>query len=168
MSRPILLRRYRFVLGAFIVGLVLSGLTAFPLRWELDLLARLLGASPNATPEQFSGLTEWIVRVRNALRETDLKYPFLAYGYDWLAFAHLVIAIAYIGPWREPVRNRWVLEWGMICCVAIFPLALIAGPLRGIPLYWRLIDCAFGVFGVLPLWLCWKWSKQLEKVAVTP
>lgn len=159
-----LLRRYRLVLGAFIVGLVLSGATAFPLRAELDWLARTLGASDAATPGDYSGLTEWIVRVRNALRETDVKYPFLAYGYDWLAFAHLVIALAYVGPWRDPVRNRWVLEWGLMCCVLIFPLALICGPMRGIPLYWRLIDGSFGVFGAIPLGLCWRWSHQLERL----
>lgn len=167
VNRAKLLRRYRMVLGAFAIALVLSGATAFPLRWELDLLTRLLGVAPNAQPERLSGLVEWLVRVRNALRATDLKYPFLAYGYDWLAFAHLVIALAYVGPYRDyrdPVRNRWVLEWGMICCVAVFPLAFICGPLRGIPLYWQLIDCCFGVFGLPPLYLCWKWSKELEGV----
>jgi hypothetical protein len=150
----LLLRRIRFVLGCFVLGLVLSGATAFPLTWELKLLAHWLGAGPSATPGQFSGLTEWIVRVRNALVTTDAQYPILAYGYDWLAFAHLVIAIAFIGPWRDPIRNIWVIEWAMLCCVAILPLAFICGPMRGIPLHWQLIDCSFGVIGILPLWWC--------------
>ena len=42
----------------------------------------------------------------------------------------------------------------MIACVLIVPLALICGPLRGIPPFWQLIDCSFGVFGIIPLWLC--------------
>ena len=150
----LLLRRIRLVLICFVVGLVLSGLTAFPLTWELKLMAHWLGASEGATPEQFSGLTEWIVRVRNALIETDAKHPFLAYGYDWLAFAHLMIAFSFIGPYRDPVRNIWIIEWAMLCCVAILPLAFICGPIRGIPFYWQLIDCSFGVIGILPLyWL---------------
>jgi hypothetical protein len=58
------------------------------------------------------------------------------YGTDWLAFAHLVIAVAFWGPLRDPVRNIWVIEWGMIACVGIVPLALFAGPVRDIPLWW--------------------------------
>jgi hypothetical protein len=145
------------------IGLVLSGATAFPLVWELETLARWLGASANATPEQYLGVTHWIVEVRNALRETDAQYPFLAYGYDWLAFAHLVIVVAFIGPYKDPVRNKWVIDWGLICCAAILPLALICGPLRGIPFGWRLIDCSFGIVGAIPLWLCRIYIRRLEQ-----
>jgi hypothetical protein len=158
----ILRRRIKVLLILFIIGLVLSGLTAFPLEAELKLLGKLLGASPGAMPENFTGLTHWIVKVRNALIDTNSKYPFLAYGTDWLAFAHSVIAIAFIGPLRDPVRNIWVLTFGMIACVLIVPLALICGSLRGIPFYWQLIDCSFGIVGIIPLWLCWKYIKELE------
>ena len=33
---------------------------------------------------------------------------------DSLAFAHPLLAIAFIGPLRDSVRNRWVLVFGMI------------------------------------------------------
>ena len=99
------------------------------------------------------GLGAWITKVHLALEENAWKYPFLAYGYDWLAFAHLVIAAAFWGPWKDPVRNLWVIHFGMIACLGILPLAFICGPIRGIPFYWTLIDCAFGCFGILPLWL---------------
>ena len=158
-----LLQRIRLLIGFFVIGLILSGVTAFPLTWELNTLAHWLGAGVNASPDQFNGLTEWIVRVRNALNETDRQYPFLAYGYDWLAFAHLVIALAFLGPWRDPVRNVWVIEWAMLCCVAILPLAFLCGPIRGIPFYWQLIDCSFGIVGILPLWYCRGLIKELEK-----
>ena len=86
--------------------------------------------------------------------QTDANYPFLLYGTDWLAFAHLMIAVAFVGLYRDPVRNRWLITFGMIACVGILPLALICGPLRHIPFYWQLIDCSFGVFGLVPLlWL---------------
>jgi hypothetical protein len=62
--------------------------------------------------------------------------------------------MAVVGPLKDPVRNLWVVEFGMIACVLVVPLALICGPLRGIPFFWRLIDCSFGVLGILPLWLC--------------
>lgn len=159
-----LLRRIRVLIVAFIVGLVLSGLTAFPLEWELEVLSRMLGASTNATLEQYSGLVHWIVKVRNGLRQTNAEFPFIAYGTDWLAFAHLVIAIAFIGPLREPVRNKWIIDWGLICCAAIIPLALVCGPLRGIPFYWRLIDCSFGIVGAIPLLLCRKYILELEQL----
>jgi hypothetical protein len=92
--------------------------------------------------------------VRDALIDTNSKYPFLAYGTDWLAFAHFVIAIAFIGPLRDPVKNIWVIEFGMIACVLVVCFALIMGPIRGIPPGWSLIDCSFGVIGIIPLWIC--------------
>ena len=153
--------KIRVVLLAFIVGLILSGLTAFPLETELKIVAGLLPA-----PDQCA-LSAWIHRVRDALVETNAKYPFLAYGTDWLAFAHLVIAIAFIGPLRDPVRNIWVIQFGLIACVAVIPLALIAGPIRGIPFGWRLIDCSFGVFGFIPLWLALRWARELDQSSTT-
>jgi hypothetical protein len=140
----------RLVLAFFIVALVASGLTAFPLRWELHLLTAWFGegtAFGNAIP----GLAYWLSRVREGLESTGRDYPFLAYGTDWLAFAHLVIAVAFMGPLRDPVRNIWVVEFGMIACLMVIPLALVCGPIRGIPLFWQLIDCSFGVFGLIPL-----------------
>jgi hypothetical protein len=61
--------------------------------------------------------------------------------------------VAFWGPLKDPVRNLWVVEFGMLACVLVVPLAMICGPIRGIPFYWRLFDCAFGVFGIMPLWL---------------
>ncbi len=158
-----LLLQIRILIIGFIVGLVLSGLTAFPLEWELNLLAQMLGAAPSSSPGEYSGLLFWIVKVRNGLRQTNADFPFLSYGTDWLAFAHLMIAIAFIGPLREPIRNKWIIDWGLICCAAILPLALICGPLRGIPFYWRLIDCSFGVVGAIPLLWCRKLIRELER-----
>jgi hypothetical protein len=154
--------RIRLLLWIFIIGLVLSGITAFPLETELRTFANFINADSSAANSPFAG---WIVRVRDALIDTNAKYPFLAYGTDWLAFAHLVLAVAFIGPLRDPVRNIWVIEFGMIACVMVIPLALIAGQVRGIPLYWRLIDCSFGVFGIIPLALC---RREIQRLASSP
>jgi hypothetical protein len=86
----------------------------------------------------------------------------LLYGYDWLAFAHFILAILFIGPYRYPVKNIWVIQFGLIACVLIFPLAFIAGSFRGIPFGWQLIDCSFGVVGAIPLWICYHKAKQLS------
>ena len=98
------------------------------------------------------------------LADTNKEYPFLAYGYDWLAFAHFVLAILFIGPLKDPVRNKWVIEFGMIACVLIIPFAFIAGHFRGIPIGWRLIDCSFGVIGLIPLSICLGKITQVEKL----
>jgi hypothetical protein len=145
-------RRIRRLLLFFIAALLLSGVTAFPLQEELALLDRLFGPA-SAAAGSWPALSAWIHRVYTGLSETYRSYPFIAYGTDWLAFAHIVIAIAFLGPLRDPVRNLWVVEFGMIACVLVLPLALICGPLRGIPLFWRLIDCSFGILGIIPLWL---------------
>lgn len=142
----------------FIIALIISGVTAFALETELAWLSSLMG--DNQSP-----LTSWINKVYLALHDTNLKYPYLAYGYDWLAFAHLVIAVAFIGPLKDPVRNKWVIQFGMIACIMIFPLAFIAGPIRGIPFYWQLIDCSFGVIGLIPLWICYRKIESLEKLS---
>ena len=151
-----LTRRIRALLAVFIAGLVLSGLTAFPLLHELDLLTALLGPPHGA-------MSWWIHHVRTALAETYRAWPFLGYGTDWLAFGHLVIALFFVGPWRDPVRNVWVINAGLIACAGVIPLALICGGIRGIPFYWRLIDCSFGVLGAVPLWWVRRMIGELEK-----
>jgi hypothetical protein len=107
-------------------------------------------------------LLPWIERVYVALSTTSAVYPFLAYGTDWLAFAHLVIAAAFIGPYIDPVRNKWAITFGLVACAGVIPLALIAGSMRGIPLPWRLIDCSFGVLGSVPLLICKRSILALE------
>jgi hypothetical protein len=160
MEPPDYLRRIRFWLGAFIVGLVVSGVTAFPLETELRSLDSWLHSVEPLV--RWAHVVPWIDRVYAGLRETNARYPFLAYGTDWLAFAHLVIAVAFIGPYIDPVRNKWLITFGLIACAGVIPLALIAGPIRGIPLGWRLIDCSFGVLGCWPLLVCRENIRRME------
>lgn len=148
----------------FILSLALSGITAFPLQWEMKILCDMLSISPDVSPDTYTGLTYWIALVNNGLTETNTKFPFLAYGTDWLAFAHLVIAVAFIGLYMKPVRNIWIVYFGMIACIGVIPLALICGHIRGIPLYWQMIDCLFGILGIIPLWILHKYIKKLEAV----
>jgi len=166
MNRDALLLRYRLVLGAFIIGLVLSGVTAFPLLDELELLARILGIPADASPA--SQMAFWIATVRDGLRAIHTSYPWLAYGTDWLAFGHIVIALFFLGPLREPIGNAWVLKIGLVACAGVLALALICGPIRGIPFYWRLIDCSFGIFGAIPLLYCLRLSKSLAQPTTEP
>lgn len=164
MSHPKLILRFRVVLGVFVVGLIVSGLTAFPLQQELAILASWLGIGANPDLSMLSGLHYWIAYVQQGLDRSYAAYPFLAYGTDWLAFAHLAIAVFFIGPLREPTRHDWILVSGIIACAGVLPLALICGPLRGIPLYWRCIDCSFGVVGALPLLYCLSLSRRMQRL----
>jgi hypothetical protein len=108
-------RRVRVLLIFFIVALVVSGLTAFPLVWESTVLHNLFGAG-SRIESSLPGFSNWIDRVHLGLVETDAHNPFILYA-------------------------------------LIVPLALICGSVRGIPPFWRFIDCSFGIFGIIPLWL---------------
>jgi hypothetical protein len=151
-------RRIKLLTCLFIFGLILSGATAIPLQHELNLLTGLFVFAGES-----SELTQRLFRVRDALAQTQSQYPFLFYGTDWLAFGHFVIAIAFVGALRDPIRNRWLFDFGLIACVLVIPYALVFGGLRGIPFWWRLIDCSFGVLGFIPLWLCRKLAIELEQ-----
>jgi len=138
----------------FMITLFISGLTAMPAETELAFLSRCF------SPDTAAG--KWIEKVYIGVANTNRDYPFIAYGYDWLAFAHFVLAVLFIGPLRDPVRNKWVIEFGMIACLLIIPFALVAGQERGIPIGWRLIDCSFGIIGLIPLAICFRKIEQLE------
>ena len=155
-----LLNKIRILIVLFIAGLVLSGITAFPLTWELSLLrswsVQLLGYD--------SGITFWFIKVDEALRDTYSRYPFIPYGTDWLAFAHIVIGVNFIGPLLDPAKNKWVIQSGIIACAMVFPLAFIAGAARSIPFAWQLIDCSFGIIGGLLLIYIHNLIKKFEKM----
>src|SRR4051794_27275208 len=103
-------RRLNVVVSLFIFGLGVSGATAIPLNGELAVLTSIIQAG-HGWP---AGLVGWLTRVREGLADTAVRYPFMAYGTDWLAFGHFAIAIAFLGPLRDPGRNVWVVTFGLI------------------------------------------------------
>ena len=141
----------------FIIALVASGLTALGIETQLYYLSTFF-------PSHNTMAGGWLWKVYAALKDTNQRYPFIAYGFDWLAFAHIVIAIVFIGPLRDPVRNKWVIRFGQIACCMIIPFALLAGAYRGLPFWWRIIDCSFGIIGIIPLSICLKLINRLEKI----
>ena len=153
--------RINYLLYFFIFALFISGLTAIPLQWELGLLNRLFGQG-TWLQVILPGLSEWITRVWQGLTDTYRSYPFMQYGTDWLAFAHFVIAIAFIWVLRDPVKNLAVIEFAMVACALVNPAAFIFGELRGIPIFWRIIDSLFGIIGIIPLWISRKYIRQLS------
>jgi hypothetical protein len=162
-----LCRRIKLLTWFFIIGLVISGATAIPLNWELDLLTKWFGIGDQTSTTANSELGRWLLTAREALQDVGAKHPLLFYGTDWLAFGHFVIAIAFVGALRDSIRNRWLFDFGLIACVLVVPYALLFGTIRGIPFWWRLIDCSFGVFGFIPLWFCRKWVNELARLEVS-
>lgn len=138
------MRRIRALLLFFMAALVVSGLTAIPLESGTAWLAQL-------TTHWTGPWHAWASLAAEAVADVADRYPFLLYGTDWLAFAHVVIALAFIGPLRDPVRNKWVVEWGLWCCVLVVVMAFTWAPFRDIPLFWRCVDAAFGVVGAMVL-----------------
>lgn len=159
-----LILKIRVLVLFYIFALFFWGITAFPIETELKIICRLLGISLDASPDVYTGFTGWIATVTNGVIDTNHNYPFLSYGTDWLAFSHLVIAVAFIGLYVKPVRNIWIVYFAMIACAGVIPLALICGAIRGLPLWWRLIDCSFCVFGLIPLYFLHVYIKRLEKL----
>jgi hypothetical protein len=153
------LRKIRIWMSLFIFLLFLSGITAFSVRTELSWVCSLW-------PEHNSLFYHWIQKCSVAINHTDNNYPYLAYGYDWLAFAHIIIAVFFLGVLKDPVRNIWILEAGVIACILVVPLAFVAGYIRQVPIGWRLIDCSFGLFGLIPLVICIKYTDKLEKFSL--
>lgn len=153
MTHDNTVRNIRRLLALFMVCLFLSGLTAIPVELQLNALLSILN-------EQ-SRLHVFLSGILNGYVATANRYPFLLYGYDWLAFAHFVLAILFIGPYRNPVQNSWVIEFGLIACVLVLPYALVMGHFRGLPLWWRLCDCSFGVVGFALLWIVYRKIKGI-------
>jgi hypothetical protein len=159
MHKPRDLLWIRFCLALVVIGLIISGITAIPLVAEADLLHRTVNKYEIFGPT----VRNWVQSLYAGILDTHSRYPFMLYGTDWLAFGHFVIAIAFIGPLRDPVRNIWVIDFGLIACLLIIPYAFVFGHFRGIPVWWRLIDCSFGVVGLIPLLLARRATKRLER-----
>jgi hypothetical protein len=124
--------------------LIGSGLSAFPLRAELATISRWLGISDASDFEHLTGVRHWIAFVSYGLQQTYTRFPFFGYASDWLAYSHLVIALFFFLPLFDPPRYRGILYVSLVACFGVFAIAFVCGPMREIPIFWRLIDCSFG------------------------
>jgi hypothetical protein len=140
----------------FILSTLFFGITAFPLEAELKMLSEFLSAYPGK-------LSAWVEKVYLALKDTNEKYPFLAYGTDWLAFAHIIIAVLFIGPLKDPVRNSWIIDWGIISCILALPIAFIGGPIRQVPFFHQMIDVTISLVGLFPLLIVRSSIRRLKE-----
>jgi hypothetical protein len=152
--------KIRLMMSIVIAGMLITAIAAFPIVTNIQLLNQVVGKG-TAMGNFLPPLGEWITYTSSTVADLDREHPFLFYASDWMVFAHLIIAIVFIGPWRDPKKNIWVMEWGMIACLAIIPTAMIAGEIREIPFFWRLVDCMFGIICIIPLYLARRWTLTL-------
>ncbi len=149
-DHPAILKIERWIkiyVWVFIVGLFLSGLSAIPLVWGVDFTLELLDEI------DFHGqIFSFMSTVQNALHYNDEHFSFMAYGTDWLAFAHFMFAILFTSLLFDAEKNRFILRFGMVASVLILPTALLFGQIRDIPWMWRMVDCSFGVIGFAVLY----------------
>lgn len=146
-------REIKILLALYVIALVISGATAMIVPEGIAWLDKSI-------PTTWSTIYQWIHFVHLKIQASP---KFLLYGFDWLAFAHYVIAMSFYGVWKDAVRNKWVIEWAMLASIAIFPMAFVMGYLRGIPFWWQLIDCSFGVVSLIPLIMIHRRIKVMEK-----
>lgn len=147
------IKQIRRLIIFFIISLALSGITAFPLQTEMEFLQQHSSSFPDF-------MCNWITEVNASVSKTD---SIVLYGTDWLAFAHIIIALFFVGVYINPVKNKYIVQVGMIACLAVFPLAFICGPIRNIPFFHQIIDCCFGIIGFIPLKIIHDKIQKLEK-----
>jgi hypothetical protein len=149
----------RWMLGIVALGLFLSGVTVWPAVSELKAAVDLLWGGQ----EPIGLLHSFVLEAIRGLETMKANYPFLLYAHDWLAFAHIVLAIMFAGAIRDPVRNKWIVQCGLIMCALVPVLAGVCIPLRGLPLRWFWVDSAFAVCAAVPLWVANRAIRQVEK-----
>ena len=146
------------MLGIVVFGLLVSGITVWPAVTELKLAVRIAwgDSEPNGVLHSF------VLRAIEGIEAVEAEYPFMFYAHDWLAFAHIVLAILFAGAIRDPVRNVWIVQCGLMMCVLVPVLAGICIPIRGLPPVWFWIDSAFAPAAGVPLWIALRDIRKAE------
>jgi len=146
------------MLGIVVFGLVISGVTVWPAVPELKMTIRIVWGNGEPT----GVLHSFILQAIEGIESVEANYPFMLYAHDWLAFAHIVLAILFAGAIRDPIRNVWIVQCGLIICALVPILAGICIPIRGLPLVWFWIDFAFAPAAALPLWIALRDIRRAE------
>lgn len=149
------------MLAIVAIGLFISGVTVWPAVTELKTGVHYIWGDGPGT----GVIHSFVLQAIAGLEYVHEHYRFMLYAHDWLAFAHVSLAILFLGAMRDPVRNVWVVQYGLITCALIPILAGICIPLRGLPMAWFWIDFAFAPAAALPLWIALRDIRNAEKSA---
>lgn len=157
------LKIIRLMLGMVVAGLLLSGLTTFWLPQEIKWLIETVWSNSPDTFPFFSGEYELLVKVGRGLEIIDRDYPQILLGTDWLGFAHIILAILFLGALKDPARNIWVIQFGMISAVLVVPAAFLFGYVRELPSIHYFVDAAFGVTAFVPLYIAYSMAGKISR-----
>ncbi|MCI5144858.1 MAG: hypothetical protein D3923_04860 [Candidatus Electrothrix sp. AR3] len=151
------------MIGIVVFGLFVSAITIWPAIPELKMAVRVVwgDAAPTGVLHSF------ILQAIGGLEAMEADYPFMLYAHDWLAFAHIVLAILFAGAIRDPMRNVWIVQCGLIMCALVPVLAGICVPIRGIPMIWFWIDFSFASGAALPFWIAFRDIRRAEAKLIT-
>ncbi|MBI5360025.1 MAG: hypothetical protein HZA48_05525 [Planctomycetes bacterium] len=155
--------RIRVILIIFIVLFFLSGMTVFPVEWEVKTVINTVWGDAPPGVGFLSPMHKKLIEIRDSFPVIRDKYEFGIYGLDWLGFAFITMSILFIGVLRDPVKNKWVIQFALLCCPLSIIFAAVFAPMRGMPWQWVLIDSSFGVFGAMPLIIILRDIKKIEK-----
>ncbi|MCP4343970.1 MAG: hypothetical protein GY795_00405 [Desulfobacterales bacterium] len=153
-----LLNRAKLMLGIVAFGLLISGITVWPAIPGLKFAVHIAWGDTEPT----GVLHSFVLQAIEGLESVESEYPFMLYAHDWLAFAHIVLAILFAGAIRDPVRNKWIIQCGLIMCALVPVLAGICIPIRGLPLQWFWIDFSFAPAAAVPLWIALRNIRLIE------
>ncbi len=93
MAQPDALRRIRFWLAVFIIGLVISGITAFPLQTEIGWLVSVLRICSLQPIADSTHLLPWVERVNEGL---NLQMPIILFSLTALTGSR---SLTWSSPW---------------------------------------------------------------------
>ena len=154
------MKRAKWMLGIVAFGLFAAGVTVWPAVPELKWGVRMIWGDA----EPVGVLHTFVLQALAGLEHMSAEYPFMLYAHDWLAFAHIVLAILFAGAMRDPVRNVWIVQCGLIMCALVPVLALICIPVRGIPMTWFWLDFMFAPGAALPLVVALRDIRRAERM----
>jgi hypothetical protein len=156
------LSRVRALLVFYAVALIVSGLTAVPVEWEVRTAIAVGWGDAAPGTSWWPAMHVFLSQVAAAAQDVGARYPYFFYGFDWLAFGICVLGLLFLGAVRDPVRNVLVVKFGLLCCGLVLVFATIVPHLRGLPWFWTFVDGSFGVLGAVPLLLLLRDIRRLD------
>jgi len=152
------LKRTKLMLAIVVFGLIVSAVTIWPAIPELKMAVSIAwgDAEPTGTLHKF------VLQAIDGLEAMEADYPFMLYAHDWLAFALIMLAILFAGAIKDPVRNIWIVQCGLIMCALVPIIPVICIPIRNLPWIWFWMDFAFAPAAALPLWIALRDIKRAE------
>jgi hypothetical protein len=136
--------------------MILSGLMAIPIDQQAALFIQHYGHSSSV-----AGVICHLLDVYSTVkvRHTDLSF---GYGYDWLAVSHVFLGLLFMGIDMRFVRHMKIFEVGFFAYMVIIVVAIIQGIIKGMPVWWQVVNYAFGLAGFLLLWSYYHVSKKMH------